>query len=961
MDGDQAQSEIKHEPFATLEAAEAALVAARRKAVSLDEKDLHVGLALSGGGIRSATFALGVLQGLAKLRLLRRIDYMSTVSGGGYAGGFLGALFSPERLQPQLTPLLQTENVRRELETQPGAETFAIHWLRENGHYLSPSRGSNLMLTAILLRNWISVLVTLYIAAITLFLWEDVVRAALPLLDRTALQVSNSVGYIAWCSPTWILPLACFVFALPLGAAYWLVPARPKGRLLPSWISLLIAWAGLGAVATLANVHAVAAERPIQYALGGFAGVLVVACVAWRFFHDDDPSMTRFRLTRALKTMLTTLLVLVAWAAIDTLAQTLYALTTTSPDLMREIGGWFAALLAPLAAIAAFGSKVLNFFHQQTGAKKQSKLVSVPLDLLALVLGVALAALLLVSAGVLGHALAWGGATPLGDPGKQVHDAVLRAEAKAAQPAAAPAAQRRAPVMAAVDGGKPPAPEQRELDLLWTLECAGLALVLSFLCSWTRPFLNHSSLSMFYSSRLTRTFLGASNPERRDAYRKRLSVPDAPTVGASVLQSVKRTFTKDQSAHEATMLDPTEVVIGDDIVLADYEPHKHGGPLHLINVTLNQTVGGDSSTQDRDRKGMAMAFGPAGVSVGKEHHATWSRKNKTALELHAIPPGTPVFPVPIATKNAAASGDAAPKPNAIEAESLPLGRLIAISGAAIAPGLGANTNLGASLLTLLLNLRLGYWWHSGVDVYRRHVGPRRLPDRIIRLFARSFPVLSHFLDEATAQFYGTARRQWYLSDGGHFENTACYELIRRRLPLIICCDAGADVGYGFADLANLVRLARIDFGADIQFLLREQYESSLHASVKPYFGELEELKRIDFRAERSDRTRQPHAAIARIRYAARASESKAPEGWLIVLKPTLCGDEPLDVRQYAEQNPEFPQQSTGDQSFDEAQWESYRRLGEHIAERVLAPAGEDGIETQFPLLADTTRVAQSIA
>src|SRR4051794_32788099 len=40
-----------------------------------------VGLALSGGGIRSATFNLGLLQGLAKLQLLPRLDYLSTVSG----------------------------------------------------------------------------------------------------------------------------------------------------------------------------------------------------------------------------------------------------------------------------------------------------------------------------------------------------------------------------------------------------------------------------------------------------------------------------------------------------------------------------------------------------------------------------------------------------------------------------------------------------------------------------------------------------------------------------------------------------------------------------------------------------------------------------------------------------------------------------------------------------------------
>ena len=44
------------------------------------------GLAFSGGGIRSATFNLGILQALAEMRNLSSIDYLSTVSGGGYIG-----------------------------------------------------------------------------------------------------------------------------------------------------------------------------------------------------------------------------------------------------------------------------------------------------------------------------------------------------------------------------------------------------------------------------------------------------------------------------------------------------------------------------------------------------------------------------------------------------------------------------------------------------------------------------------------------------------------------------------------------------------------------------------------------------------------------------------------------------------------------------------------------------------
>src|SRR5688572_802846 len=52
----------------------------------------RVGLALSGGGIRSATFALGLLRGLAQNGILKRFDYLSTVSGGGFTGAMLGRL-----------------------------------------------------------------------------------------------------------------------------------------------------------------------------------------------------------------------------------------------------------------------------------------------------------------------------------------------------------------------------------------------------------------------------------------------------------------------------------------------------------------------------------------------------------------------------------------------------------------------------------------------------------------------------------------------------------------------------------------------------------------------------------------------------------------------------------------------------------------------------------------------------
>ena len=59
---------------------------------------------------------------------------------------------------------------------------------------------------------------------------------------------------------------------------------------------------------------------------------------------------------------------------------------------------------------------------------------------------------------------------------------------------------------------------------------------------------------------------------------------------------------------------------------------------------------------------------------------------------------------------------------------------------------------------------------------------------------------------------------------------------------------------------------------------------------------------------------------------------------MIYIKPTMTGDEPMDILEYARHNEPFPQQPTSDQFFDEAQWESYRALGEHIATQVFTDA-----------------------
>src|SRR5262245_60474718 len=105
------------------------------------QKELF-GLALSGGGIRSATFSLGVLQALAQRKRIGNIDYISTVSGGGYIGAWLSACIYRARLAGSSDPIgtvetrITTRNIRREAD-----EASEVRFLRAYSNYLTPRLG----------------------------------------------------------------------------------------------------------------------------------------------------------------------------------------------------------------------------------------------------------------------------------------------------------------------------------------------------------------------------------------------------------------------------------------------------------------------------------------------------------------------------------------------------------------------------------------------------------------------------------------------------------------------------------------------------------------------------------------------------------------------------------------------------------------------------------------------------
>lgn len=848
----------------------------RKQGESSDLSDdaMPVGFALSGGGIRSATFCLGLFQALARLNLVRRIDVLSTVSGGGYFGGFLGAAFCRDKSSPA--------GVERDLANN---ESWPMRWLRDNGRFLSPNgAGDNWHAAAVVLRNWTAVHIVLLTFFLLVLSLAGLVRADLATWAPTQ-SAWNTVEQFFWenrwgqfwWSPWILVPAAIFAgIMVPTGSVYWLTQ-----------------WAGpMSLIARLFATTRAKDER-------------------------EFANYCRNALTRWLATALVFTVGFLLFAVIDSMGQTAYEWWARNHFEFLPL---WTAFTGGGAIALGFGSRLVPYLERLS----QSRRTRVPLNAIALAcaLGWLLLILLGLSVVVQGIGRNW--------------DVVWYGM------------------------------ELRAISGSWPLTVTvALCLLASLFFGHTFGFVNLSSLEQLYAARLGRAYLGATNSVRQGSSNYSL----------------------------------TDLVANDTFAQHEYQPQRRGGPLHLVNVTVNETLSSKTQTERRDRKGVAMAIGPAGLSVGIWSHALWLYDPpavpadkahglkiplqwlKTLFErrpLHPVEfiPAPPdkfhVFCPPpstaprteeasqkAATPNAQTQPPAGPPPTANsisnnprgEVEALQFNRWMAISGAAFTTGTGANTCLGFSLLLGLANVRLGYWWNSKAGDNRCQRSWLNGADFVGRILTRMLPVQVCLLNEFLARFHGPARQHWYLSDGGHFENTACYELIRRRIPLIFAVDAGQDPSFRFGDFANLVRKARIDFGAEIQVVQRAKHkktddpgtrfpmptvEQLVHPDLRDVIGDFDDFSPPQSQAgatpDAEPRFAACHAVLARVHYVDTDDFS-----WLLLIKPSLMGEESADVLEYHRTHPLFPQEPTSDQYFDEAQWESYRKLGEHIGVELFTP------------------------
>jgi hypothetical protein len=117
-----------------------------------------VGLSLSGGGIRSASLCLGVVQHLARVGVLRHVDYLSTVSGGGYLGACVSSLLGDPEPDPDGKPASEPFPLRKHFgEPEPPV----LQHLRNGSNYLKPAGAlSKLRVPAIVLRGMVLSLVS---------------------------------------------------------------------------------------------------------------------------------------------------------------------------------------------------------------------------------------------------------------------------------------------------------------------------------------------------------------------------------------------------------------------------------------------------------------------------------------------------------------------------------------------------------------------------------------------------------------------------------------------------------------------------------------------------------------------------------------------------------------------------------------------------------------------------------
>ena len=856
-------------------------------------RDELVGLALSGGGIRAAVFSIGVMQALAIKNVLRYADYLSTVSGGGYAGGALTWFLNGQGAQATPRKAVQAGPDREDAESQSNNSSDWIAKYREKfvrrmdrlTEYLSQlgkrpagsrfgvcsknfpfgvdRRGSSgpIDMADQMERDQERILSHLrqhgnYLtpgAGISAFSLVGVIMRGMLL------------NAIVW------VPLSVLAMVLILSTAQWLGSDDHRVPSAESVIESIRA-----GTFTKGGVIQIA---PLPFAQDwtlpeGKAGSAQDAVVITKYWGGTDAVRRGLRIP------------VMVLGTIFSIICVLYSLLTRVPrEMWRRFSRWVARSICPRMVAAGWTAMKARFKVPRITTRYLARRV-IETQMGRIVWWTLLFAVLAV--------LPW------------VHELLAKyiAETGAASLVAGVATGLFSYLRSGADGGTS---GKKDL-ILKVLPLAGAILFLGGLVltiywlaleyvrdgSWLHGWPAWAILLVLFVSVVTGVIVNLNFISIHRYYRDRLMetfMPDPDQAGQT------------GPAWGANRANLSEVC-GED-------GRKLNGPYPLINV--NTVLVDSDRPRFRHRGGDNFILSP--LYCGS--FATGWRKTRKFME-----------------------------------DKLTLPTAVAISGAAMHPntgvgGAGPTRNRALSLLMALLNLRLGYWV--------RNPNPRKtLVDwgffkRPNHFHALSYEILSDKYQEKAAFLQ--------LSDGGHFENLGVYELIRRRARLVICCDAGADPKTNFSDLRVLLSRIEEDFGATITFdgsleassakanapkdpdlnaLIpkgESQYphlEAWLAKANTPKDAELNALIPKDESQYRDGvKLAERGHAFGRIHY------RDGAEGDFILLKTTMIKGLDLGVTNYKLEHTGFPDESTADQFFDEEQFEAYRVLGYDIASRMI--------------------------
>jgi len=854
-------------------------------------------LAFSGGGIRSATFNLGILQGLAKLDLIKKMDYLSTVSGGGYIGSWLAAWIKRDGSVVKVTNRLCPDKS----PAPAGEELRPIKWLRMFSNYFAPNASimsadawtvavtwvRNALLNQTII--FLSLLGLLFLGNLLFIGWSDIV----------SLTISSTNLQVFFYSLVPLVPVSLLagfgMHAYHSQGIRWL-RIRKQDTITISKILLFIAFAGAYIIGAWLSsdwyhegIRCVKFNNKIMALLPAaavnFAALMIVAILGR--YADCIRDLLTVRDTRVknflawamlvITAALTAALSLVCMAGAWTLLQKINFVSGVLMDYNKELRFILAfpivlevfsvTLVARMALLGRYFPDERREWWGRMGAYIHRTSFLWILIASAALLGKVFILWIFTKSPIASTAVTGGWAAMILSAVKAAFSSKVSGDKKSTSTLfqVVNILALLGPYLFALglliflpglitpiyelvhykvfQNTQPPDPGN--LNEFYIICIIAFCFLVSLLLSM-QVGVNEFSMHHFYRNRLVRAYLGAT---RRSTDRQKTS---NPFTGFDMRDDEKLSKMKNE--------------------------YGYYGPYPILNVALNASEVTDLARQDR--KAESFIFSPFYCGFDFSMLKA-SADSKTKSYDYAYRQ----------TRDYAFNDDG---PG--------IGTAMAISGAAVNPNQGAHSSAATAFLLTVFNVEMGWWMGNPRKSTWQRSEPR---------FGLGY-IFNNLVGKTTTKSDYVA-----LSDGGHFDNMGLYELIRRKCSFIILCDAEQDDQFTCEGFANAVRRCRIDFGADITIDISKI------------------VNRVDGRFSES------HYALGDILY---PGESKP--GKLLYIKSSIMKEDlPVDVFEYAKKNTTFPHQTTADQFFDEEQFESYRKLGLWIATQAF----NDDVLTELDL------------